>query len=92
MPVYLYVSADAGRGDGAAALAFTREDRYKPLPGYQVMATHFHTALVRRLRRAWAGLDVRLPDFEVVKAPGVNIFAPIDGSGLGVRAAAAKTV
>ena len=51
-------------------------------PGYQVMATHFHTAMVGRLRRL-GGLDVRLPDFDVMKAAGVNIFAPIDGSGLG---------
>ena len=29
------------------------------------------------------GLDARLPDLDVVKAAGVNIFAPIDGSGLG---------
>ena len=39
-----YVSAE--RGAGAliqAALAYTRDDHYKPLPGYQVMATHFHT-------------------------------------------------
>ena len=47
------------------------------------MATHFHAALVGRLRRQGGSLDVRLHDFDVVKAAGVNIFAPIDGSGLG---------
>ena len=55
------VAADAGvflrqcrRPDGAlrAALAFTRQDRFKPLPGYQVMATHFHTSASGRLP-AW---------------------------------------
>ena len=82
MPIYLYVSAAPAEGAARGALAFTREDRFKGLPGYQVMATHFHTAMVGRLRRL-GGLDARLHDFDVMKAAGVNIFAPIDGSGLG---------
>ena len=82
MPIYLYVSATPADGAARGALAFTREDRFKALPGYQVMATHFHTAMVGRLRRL-GGLDARLPDLDVVKAAGINIFAPIDGSGLG---------
>jgi hypothetical protein len=82
MPVYLYLSASPADGAARGALAFTRGDTFKPLPGYQVMATHFHTAMVGRLRRL-GGLDMRLHDFDVVKAAGVNIFAPIDGSGLG---------
>ena len=83
MPVYLYVSATPADGAARGALTFTRDDKFKPLPGYQVMATHFHSALVGRLRRQGGSLDVRLHDFDVVKAAGVNIFAPIDGSGLG---------
>jgi hypothetical protein len=82
MPIYLYVSATAADGAARGALAFTRDDRFKALPGYHVMATHFHTAMVGRLRRL-GGLDARLHDFDVMKAAGVNIFAPIDGSGLG---------
>ena len=84
MPVYLYVSAGAGTEAAKGALAFTRDDRFKAVPGYQVMATHFHSALVGRLRAMHHGdLDVRLPDLDVVKAAGINIFAPIDGGGLG---------
>ena len=84
MPVYLYISAGAGTAAAQGALAFTREDRFKAVPGYQVMATHFHSALVGRLRAMHHGdLDVRLPDLDVVKAAGINIFAPIDGGGLG---------
>jgi hypothetical protein len=82
MPIYLYPSATPADGAARGALAFTREDRFKALPGYQVMATHFHTAMVGRLRRL-GGLDARLPDLDVVKSAGINIFAPIDGSGLG---------
>jgi hypothetical protein len=84
MPVYFYVSAGAGTDAARGALAFTREDKFKAVPGYQVMATHFHSALVGRLRAMHGGdLDVRLPDLDVVKAAGINIFAPIDGGGLG---------
>jgi hypothetical protein len=82
MPVYLYVSPDSGEATFASALAFTRQDRFKAIPGYQVMATHFHSAMVGRLRQL-GGLNVRLPDLDVIKAAGINIFAPIDGSGLG---------
>jgi hypothetical protein len=83
MPIYLYVSATPAEGAARGALAFTRGDTFKPLPGYQVMATHFHTAMLGRIRRHGGSLDTRLHDFDVVKAAGVNIFAPIDGSGLG---------
>jgi hypothetical protein len=88
MPVYLYVSAGAGEMAARGALAFTRDDRFKQVPGYQVMATHFHSALVGRLRAMGGDLDVRLPDLDVVKAAGINIFAPIDGGGLGFGNAA----
>jgi hypothetical protein len=84
MPVFLYVSAEPGQAALQSALAFTREDRYKPLPGYQVMATHFHTSVVQRLREM-GSLDAKLPDFEAVRAAGINIFAPIDGGGGGGR-------
>ena len=85
MPVYFYVGAGDARAAAEGALAFTRNDRFKALPGYQVMATHFHTAMVARLRRM-GGLDARLPDLDLAKAAGINIFAPIDGSGLGFGA------
>ncbi|MBI4521437.1 MAG: hypothetical protein HY701_11410 [Gemmatimonadetes bacterium] len=77
MPVYLYATA----GDAAAALesvlAFTRGDRYKALPGYQVMASHFHTDVGERLRES-GSLDTRLPDFEALAAAGINIVSPTD--------------
>jgi hypothetical protein len=46
------------------------------------MATHFHTGMVRRLQQL-GGLDQTLPDFDLMKGAGVNIFAPIDGGGGG---------
>jgi hypothetical protein len=83
MPLYLYVSGDMAHAAVQSALAYTRQDRFKPLPGYEVMATHFHSGLVRRLLLS-GGLDNTLPDFEAIKAAGVNVFAPIDGGGVGM--------
>jgi hypothetical protein len=82
MAVYLYVSPDSGQAAIQSALAYTRDDHYKPLAGYQVMATHFHTGMVRRLQQL-GGLDQTIPDFDLMKGAGVNIFAPIDGGGGG---------
>jgi hypothetical protein len=83
MPFYLYVSSEPARAGIESALAYTRQDRFKPLPGYEVMATHFHAGLVRRLLLS-GGLDNLLPDFEAMKAAGVTVFAPIDGGGVGM--------
>jgi hypothetical protein len=78
MPVYLYVSAGGADMAHRGAAAFTRSDRFKALPGYQVMAAHFHMSVVAR---AAGGLDAKVPDLEVLKAAGINIAAPIDGGG-----------
>jgi hypothetical protein len=78
MPVYLYPRAEDGHATIDAALAYTRGDRFKALPGYQVMATHFHMGLVRQARRS-GNLDGQVPDLEVMKAAGITIVAPIDG-------------
>jgi len=87
MPVFFYVGADSAQATFESALTFTRGDRFKPLPGYQVMAQHFHTSPVPRMLAA-GGLDVRLPDFDAMKAVGVNIFGPVGpggGAGGGVE-------
>ena len=81
MPIYFYVSALAGQPTLEAALAFTRQDRFKAIPGYQVMATHFHTSSVSRVL-ASGNLDAKLPDLEAAKGAGVNIFGPVDGGRL----------
>jgi hypothetical protein len=80
MPVYLYVSAAPAPATIGGAAAFTRDDHFKALPGYQVMATHFHMGLVARARHA-GGLDARVPDLEVLRSAGITIVAPIDGGG-----------
>jgi hypothetical protein len=83
MAMYLYPTVLEGTAALDAALAFTRADHFKALPGYQVMATHFHMGMMRKLIAA-GGLDAKIPDLEVLRAAGVTIAAPIDGGGASV--------
>jgi len=80
MPIFLYPRAQNGASAIDGALAFTRHDRFKSIPGYQVMATHFHMGLVRQAR-VGGGADAQVADLEVMKAAGITIVAPIDGGG-----------
>ena len=59
------------------ALAFTNGDVYRPLPGYQVMGSHYHTNLGRQLI-ASGSMDTRLSDFEALRAAGITIAGPVD--------------
>lgn len=77
MPMYLYPTAGPASAAAEAALAFTRGDRYKALPGYQVMANHFHMDLGRRVRES-GSLDTRLPDLDALRAAGITIVSPTD--------------
>jgi len=83
MPVFLYISPEPGAAAVEAALTFTHGDRFKPLPGYQVMGSHYHVGMVPRLKES-GSLDNRLNDVESAKAVGINIFGVIDG-GRGAR-------
>lgn len=47
MPVYYYLIASDSRATQSKVLAFTHNDTFKTLPGYQVTVSHFHT--VRRV-------------------------------------------
>jgi hypothetical protein len=76
MAVYFYAGG-APASVHRNALAFTRSDRYKPLPGYQVMANHFHMDLGSRLR-ASGSLDTKLPDLQALRDAGINIVSPTD--------------
>ena len=83
MPVFLYVSPDAsGTAALDAALAFTHGDRFKAMPGFQVMGSHYHVGFVERLEKS-GSLDTRLNDIDAAKGVGLNIYGIIDSSGLG---------
>jgi hypothetical protein len=77
MTMFLYPSL--GKADDAItrALAFTNSDKYKPLPGFQVMNHHYHMDVGARLIREGSA-DVKLPDLMALKALGLNIVSPVD--------------
>ena len=80
MPVFLYVSPEAaGTAALDAALAFTHGDRFKALPGFQVMGSHYHVGFVERLEKS-GSLDTRLNDIDAAKGIGINIYGIIDTS------------
>src|SRR5262249_29014322 len=81
MPIYLLVGGGTARAGVDAALAYTRNDRYKALPGYLVMARHFHTSPVSRLLGSGA-LDNVLDDFQLARTAGVNVYEPVGGGGI----------
>lgn len=83
MPVFLYVSPDAaGTAALDSALAFTHGDRFKALPGFQVMGSHYHVGFVERLEKS-GSLDTRLNDIDAAKGIGINIYGIIDSNSLG---------
>jgi hypothetical protein len=76
MPVYFTIGVGPVDSATEAAAAFTRNDHFRALPGYQVMATHFHMGLTAKAARA--GVGGKVSDLEVLKAAGINIVGPID--------------
>ena len=80
MPIYFEIDAAPARQTIAAALAYTRDDHYQALPGYLVMARHYHTNPVPRIL-AEGGLGTAFPDWELVRAAGVNVVGPVGGGG-----------
>jgi hypothetical protein len=72
MAAYFYLSNGNAADTRDAVLAYTHGDRFLPLPGYQVMATHFHTAFTKELSDA-GSLDVQPPWIPAIRDLGVNI-------------------
>lgn len=61
----------------AGALAFTNGDVYPDLDGYKVLGSHYHTDMGRSLLEI-GSVDARLPDFEALRAAGIDIAGPVD--------------
>jgi len=72
MPVYFYLSADDGHPTAQSVLAYTHNDTYKPLPGYQVMVSHFHFHFNEQLTDAGT-LDAQPSWASVFRGLGINI-------------------
>ena len=79
MAAYFYIGAAAAQPTIQSVMAFTHGDRFKPVPGYQVMGNHYHSEYGNRLLQI-GDLDTRLPDFDVVKAAGINILGDVDAA------------
>ena len=77
MAAYFYPTLGNRAAGFDAALAFTNGDVFRPLPGYQVTGSHYHTDLGRTLM-ASRSVDSRLSDFEVLRSAGINIAGPVD--------------
>jgi hypothetical protein len=82
MPVYFYLSPDGPDACRDAVLAYTHGDRYKPLPGYKTLVTHFHTAFTQELIDS-GSLDTTPPWIPMMRALGVNIAHIFDFHGDG---------
>ncbi len=82
MPVYFYLSPADPPKTRESVLAYTRGDRYKPLPGYKTMVTHFHTAFAQELTES-GSLDTLPPWISPMRALGINIVYNCDFHGDG---------
>jgi hypothetical protein len=77
MAVYFYLDSGNARATQQAVMALTHDDVYKPLPGYQVMVSHFHFHLNEELTDAGT-MDYMPPWIPTFKALGINIAALCD--------------
>ena len=73
MAVYYYLSAKGAVPTQEAVLAYTHNDVFKPLPGFKVMAGHFHLDFNEQLRDRDT-LDYQPPWVGVFRALGINIL------------------
>ena len=72
MAVYFYLSPEGDHATQQAVMAYTHDDVFKPLPGYKVMASHFHLDF-NELLRDRKTLDYRPPWVDVFHSLGINI-------------------
>lgn len=82
MPVYYYLSPDDASATQRAVLAFTHEDRFKPMPGYEVAVSHFHTHFNEQLSDAGT-IDLQPTWLPVFRDLGINIAMMSDFHGDG---------
>ena len=73
MAVYYYLSAKSAVPTQEAVLAYTHNDVFKPVPGFKVMAGHFHLDFNEQLRDRGT-LDYQPPWVGVFRALGINIL------------------
>ncbi len=77
MATYFYLSPGDAAATRAAVLAFTHNDTFKAMPGYQALVNHFHLQFTDRLR-ATGSLDTQTPDLTAMRALGLTIVGLSD--------------
>ena len=80
MPVYFYLSASSSQATQQAVLAFTHADHYKPVPGYQVLVSHFHMHFNEQLSDAGT-VDLQPTWLQVFRGLGINVVILADFHG-----------
>lgn len=73
MVVYYYLSPKSDRATAEAVLAYTHDDKFKPVPGFKVLTGHFHLDLNEQLRDR-NDMDYQISSMAVFRALGVNIL------------------
>ena len=72
MAVYYYLSPENNRATLRDVLAYTHDDRYKPLPGFKTLTGHFHLDL-NEMARDRGTADFRPSWVPVFRSLGINI-------------------
>ena len=73
MAVYFYLSPDPPPATEEAVMAFTHDDSFKPLPGFKVAASHFHTHMNEEITDAGT-LDWVPEWIPTFRALGINML------------------
>ncbi len=82
MAVYYYLSPNDAHATQQQVLAYTHNDAYKPMPGYQVAVSHFHFHVNEELQDAHT-FDLQPGWQPVFRALGINIAILADFHGDG---------
>jgi len=82
MSSYFYLSPDDAGACRDRVLAYTHGDRYKPLPGYKTMVTHFHFAFTKEVLDSGT-LEATPPWIPMFRDLGINIAHIFDFHGDG---------
>lgn len=77
MPVYFYLSPEDSHATQEAVMAFTHDDRYREMPGFQVLVSHFHMHYNEQLSDAGT-MDLQPSWLQVFRELGINIAVLAD--------------
>jgi hypothetical protein len=82
MAAYYYLSPEPARATQEKVMQFTHDDTYKPIPGFQVAVSHFHTHFHEQVLDA-GSLDFQPPWIPTFRELGINIAMMSDFHGDG---------